>query len=453
MRSLFLKIFLSFWATVITTGIALILTFIFEPRSVPSKWHETLITSARYSGTVAIELVERDGIPASAAFIETFEQETHLKACLFDDAGGVIAGDCDSFRVMAARVANMRSSDFSMRFGIARIALELHGSTGREYVFATELPAGPRAAVGFDPRAVFLQWGVALLVSGLICYLLTRYLTNPILQLRQVSQQLADGNLSIRAGDGTERRQDELGDLARDFNAMASRVEELVSRLRQLITDMSHELRSPLARLNVALDLSRERKGSDPAFDHMEQDIGILTEMISSLLTVARLDTAPSQVGMAQVDVDELVAQIVRDAEFESRERLVAVKLTSEGKHLVKGNADLLHSAMENVVRNAIHYTAPGTPVEVLLDTDCWNNGTYLRFSVRDYGPGVPDSELIRIFQPFYRVTNSRDRESGASGLGLAIAERVITLHNGKIYAENAIPPGLVVVILLPLLF
>jgi two-component system sensor histidine kinase CpxA len=449
-RSLFLKIFLWFWATVIATGIALILTFILEPRSVPSRWHDTLVTSARYAGTIAIQLAEREGAPAASAFIMQFERETHLKACLFDGAGSVITGDCDSFRTMAAHVANTRVSDFDIRFGIARVALELPGSSGREFIFATELPAGPRAAMGIDPRAVLLQWGVALLVSGFICYLLTRYLTTPILKLREASQQLANGNLSIRAAEGMERRQDELGDLVRDFNAMASRLEELVSRLRQLITDISHELRSPLARLNVALDLSRERKGNDPAFDQMEQDIGLLTEMISRLLTVARLDMSPSQVGMTPVDLSELAAQIVRDAEFESHERGGGVRLMADGQYLVKGNADLLHSAIENVIRNAIHYTEPGTSVEVDLQGHSQGDRPFVRLSVRDYGSGVPDSELASIFQPFYRVANARDRQSGGSGLGLAIAERVIRLHNGTIHAENAVPRGLRVEILLP---
>jgi two-component system sensor histidine kinase CpxA len=449
-RSLFLKIFLWFWATVVATGIALILTFILEPRSVPSRWHDSLITSARYSGTMVIELAERDGVPAARAFIEQFERETHLKTCLFDGAGGMIAGDCGSFEAMGMHVANTRASEFGIRFGIARVALVLRGSSGRDFIFATELPAGPRAAIGMDPRAALLQWGVALLVSGFICYLLTRYLTTPILRLREASQQLAAGNLSIRTAEGIDRRQDELGDLEHDFNTMASRIEELVSRQRQLITDISHELRSPLARLNVALDLSRERKGNDPAFDQMDQDIGLLTEMISRLLTMARLDMHPSEVGMAPVDLAELAGQIVRDAEFESHERGGSVRLTAEGQYLVKGNSDLLHSAIENVVRNAIHYTESGTSVEVILQNDIGNNRPFVRLAVRDHGSGIPEAELARIFQPFYRVTNARDRQSGGSGLGLAIAERVIRLHNGTIHAENAVPRGLLVEILLP---
>jgi two-component system sensor histidine kinase CpxA len=236
----------------------------------------------------------------------------------------------------------------------------------------------------------------------------------------------------------------------RDFNAMASRIEELVSRQRQLISDVSHELRSPLARLYVALDLGRERKGNDPAFDHMEKDIGLLNEMIGRLLAVARLDTSAAPVPMMPVDLTEIVSQVARDADFESRERRGGIKLTAYEQLFVQGDVKLLQSAIENVVRNAIGYTEPGTPVEVLLQSERRSNASFARLTIRDYGPGVPESELVKIFQPFYRVSDARDRQSGGAGLGLAIAERVIRIHGGTIRAENTTPRGLQVEILLP---
>jgi two-component system sensor histidine kinase CpxA len=450
-RSLFLKIFLWFWATVIATGIALVLTFILGPRSVPSQWHATLMETAHSSGAIAVNEAERGGDSAAAAYIDRIEGETHLRTCLFDQAGSLVAGsDCGSFQSMTSHVTASKPSNFRMRYGIARVAVRLKGSNGHEYIFATELPAGPRAAFGINRTAIALQWGVALLVSGFICYLLTRYLTAPILRLREASQQLAAGDLSIRAAAGMERRHDELGDLVRDFNAMASRIEELVSRQRQLISDVSHELRSPLARLYVALDLGRERKGNDPAFDHMEKDIGLLNEMIGRLLTVARLDTSAPPVPMTSVNLTEIVSQIVRDADFESQERNGSVKLTAHEQFFVQGNAKLLQSAIENLVRNAISYTEAGTPVEVLLQSEHRLNASFARLTVRDHGPGVPESELVNIFQPFYRVSDARDRQSGGAGLGLAIAERVIRIHGGTIRAENAAPRGLQVEILLP---
>jgi two-component system sensor histidine kinase CpxA len=451
MRSLFLKIFLWFWATVIVTGIALVLTFILEPRSVPSRLHETLVTEARYSGAAVVAEAERNSPAAASAYLEQMERETHLHACLFNSTRTVVAGhDCKGFLSMVAQITAAKTSDVRMRYGLIRIALVLHGGSGGEYIFATELPVGPRASLGTNHATILLQWGVALLVSGFICYLLTRYLTTPILLLREASQQLAAGDLSTRAAAAIERRHDELGDLVRDFNAMATRIEELVSRQRQLISDVSHELRSPLARLNVALDLGRQRKGGDPAFDHMEQDLGLLDEMIGRLLTLARLDSSAAPIAMTPLNLTELVSQIVGDADFESQARDGGLNFTSHEQYFVQGNAELLHSAIENIVRNAIRYTRQGTSVEVVLDSERNSNASFVRLRVCDYGPGVAESELGNIFQPFYRVTDARDRQSGGAGLGLAIADRVIRVHDGMIRAENAEPRGLRVEIVLP---
>ncbi|NUQ26980.1 MAG: HAMP domain-containing protein [Acidobacteriaceae bacterium] len=447
MPSLFLKIFLCFWLTVIATAIAVVITFIVEPRGVPSQWHATLTDTAQYSGIIAAAMHEQGGVSSASTYIERIAQETHLKACLSDANGNAIAGsDCESFHEMTTRVAASKTSNFNMKYGIARVALPVKGHSGRDYIFATELPAGPRAALGIHRGAAALQWGVALFVSGLICYLLARYLTTPILRLREASQQLASGNLSTRAAPAISLRKDELGDLVRDFNSMATRIEELISRQRQLISDVSHELRSPLARLNVALDLGRERKGNDPAFDHMEEDLGLLDEMIGRLLTIAKLDMSAQQVPMTEVDVTALVLQVVRNAEFESRESSGVVRIVAEQQCFLHGNAELLQSAVENVVRNAIRYSDPGTAVEVSLTCD----GSLMRLAVRDHGPGVPEAELLRIFEPFYRVKDARDRQSGGAGLGLAIAERVVRIHGGTIRAENVLPHGLQIEIVMP---
>ncbi len=198
----------------------------------------------------------------------------------------------------------------------------------REYIYAVEEAERHGPPSGISLLGVALRWSVTLLVSGLICYLLTRYLTAPILRLREASQRLAQGDLSTRAAAGMERRRDELGSLVQDFNAMAARIEELVSGQRQLIYDISHELRSPLARLNVALDLARERKGNDPAFDHMQQDLERLNEMIGRLLTVAKLDSSAIPVAMSQVDLTELISHIARSADLELRKSDAAVQLT-----------------------------------------------------------------------------------------------------------------------------
>ncbi|HMH13579.1 MAG TPA: ATP-binding protein [Edaphobacter sp.] len=447
-HSLFLKIFLWFWATVIVIGIALVVTFLLQPGRMSSRWHDSLANAARYSGAVAVEEAELHGTPAASFYMKQMGGSTHMHACLFDEAGNAIAGEgCELFARNISLVRSKQNVSIFTRDGIARVAMPIQSSGGRKYIYAAEIPTGTPT---ISRTAIAVRVCVVLLVSFCICYLLARYLTVPILRLREASQLLAAGDLSTRASADMERRNDELGFLVRDFNAMAGRIEELISRQRQLIYDISHELRSPLARLNVALDLARERKGNNSAFDHMEQDIERMSEMIGRMLTVAKLDTSSAPVQMTRIDLSELVSQVVRSAEFELRERDNAVRLTIRGLCFVRGNAELLQSAVENVIRNAARYTTSDASVDIHVERLEREDGSFILLSVRDYGVGVPESELSNIFRPFYRVANDRDRQSGGAGLGLAIADRVARVHGGTVRAQNAAPQGLRVDIFIP---
>jgi two-component system sensor histidine kinase CpxA len=446
-QSLLLKIFFWFWATAIITAIALVFTFIFGPGRVPSRWHASLTDMARSSGTIAVAELEQGGVAAASTYIDRFGRDTQLQACIFDMQGNLVVGkSCETFAALRSRATTYRSPEFDLKYGLVRVALVISGS-GRDYIFATELPAGPRTASGMDGTGLILRLAVAILVSGFICYLLTVYLTSPILRLREAAQQLAQGKLSARVSARIERRRDELGTLGKEFNTMAARIEELVSQQRQLIFDISHELRSPLARLNVALDLAKVGRAGNLPFQHMESDLMRLDEMIGRLLTIAKLDTAGISTEMTCVDLMELVAQIAQSAAFEAQKRDVTVQLSTLEECHVRGSAELLHSAIENVMRNAIRYTEARTTVEVSLMSQ---GNSHVLLSVRDHGPGVPEVDLPRIFRPFYRVADSRDRKAGGVGLGLAIADRVIRSHGGTIGVENAHPSGLNVCIRLP---
>jgi two-component system, OmpR family, sensor histidine kinase CpxA len=447
-RSLFLKIFLWFWTTVIVIGLSLVVTFLLQPGRMSSRWHDSLANAVYYSGAVAVEEAELHGASAASFYMQQMGSNTHTHACLFDEAGSMIAGDsCELFARNISSVRSTQHVSISVKEGVARVAVPIRGNIGRKYIYAAEVPTG---APAIGRTAIVVRICVVLLVSFCVCYLLARYLTAPILRLREASQRLAAGDLSTRASANMERRNDELGLLVRDFNAMAGRIEELISRQKQLIYDISHELRSPLARLNVALDLGRERKGNDSSFDHMEQDIERMSEMIGRMLTVAKLDTSSAPVDMTRIDLGELVSQVVRSAEFELRERADAVHLEIREPCFVYGNAELLRSAIENVIRNAVRYTTPDTSVDIHMERRQQAGRSFILLSVRDYGVGVPESDLPNIFRPFYRVANDRDRQSGGAGLGLAIADRVVQAHGGTISAQNAVPRGLRVDMFLP---
>jgi len=360
-----------------------------------------------------------------------------------------LAGErCAEFTGLAARVARGEPTAHEMRRGLLRTAVTIRGSDGHSYIYASELLAGPRAALGLNPGIVLLRAGLALLVSGLVCYFLTRYLTMPILRLRSAAQQITAGQLSVRAEVALELRRDEFGDLVRDFNRMASKTEGLISSQRQLLNDVSHELRSPLARMNVALDLLRRHVGDDPALNRMEIDLQRLNEMIGRLLTVAKLEAASTLQNPVRVNLSELVSSVASDAEFEAQERGSRVDVVQAADLVVPGDPNLLRSAIENVLRNAVRFTAAGTAVEVNLRASAAVGADEATIVVRDHGMGVPEEELALIFKPFYRLADSRD--STGAGLGLAIAERIVRLHGGRIRAMNEAGGGLSVEIVLP---
>jgi two-component system, OmpR family, sensor histidine kinase CpxA len=330
-----------------------------------------------------------------------------------------------------------------MRSLFLKIFLWFWGTViGTAVTFALTLRLGPTAT----PTRWHLAWGFAFLISGGICYLLTRYLTAPVLRLRTAARRLAEGELTARVTNATPRR-DEIGELVRDFNFMAGRVEGLVTSQRQLISDISHELRSPLARISAALGVARQRLGQDVTFDRIERDGERLNEIIGRLLTVARLDATATSAQRQRIDLQTLIAEIVGDVQWEAAERNCRIEFDSDGECHLEADPDLMRSAVEEVIRNAIRYTAPGTAVEVHLECRGSQNGNRLAIRIADRGPGVSAEELSSIFRPFYRVAGARDRESGGVGLGLAIAERVARARGGSVHAENRADGGLQVVL------
>src|SRR5580698_9046211 len=238
------------------------------------------------------------------------------------------------------------------------------------YTIAMELPPGPR--VFFGP------WGIpmpgliiSILSSGIVCYFLAWYVTKPVAKLRAATQKLAAGDLTARAGNPRSRRRDEIAGLIRDFDTMAGRLELLVKAQSRLLNDISHELRSPLARLNVALGLARQRSGPETAsmLERIELEASRLNELIGRLLTLARLEDGERGVPPTPVLLDEVVLNVAEDAEFEAQARHCHVLSDiPAGDWGVCGEASLLHSAIENVVRNAIRYTREGSMVEIHLE-------------------------------------------------------------------------------------
>ena len=335
------------------------------------------------------------------------------------------------------------------------VSLTITGSKGRIYTLVSKAPLPPLGDGGPNSWGMtLLQLLVVLTVSGIICYLLARYLTAPILKIGAAARQLAAGDLSVRVGPAIGKRKDELARLAVDFDRMAEQIALLLNSQRTLLRDISHELRSPLARLNVALELCRKRTGQEAtvSLDRIERESDRLNEMIGQILTLNRVESDPSLREKTRVDLAGLVREITADAEFEAASLNRKVKVAGLDPCTVEGNEELLRRAIDNVIRNAVRYTPDAGEVEIHLRRvfGCGNTGDTAVISVRDHGKGVPEESLPHLFRPFYRVGEGRDRQTGGTGLGLAITEAAVRLHNGSVLAANAPGGGLIVEITLP---
>ena len=453
MRSLFLRIFLTFWATVLLIGLALVTAYSIQPELIISRWRASTRDAVSLYAQSCAEEMDRYGPDALRDYIRRLESGGHIHAAFYDEKGALLAGtDTADARKAAESVTATGEPEFSISGGTALAAQRATGPAGHTYVFVAEMPRGPVGAFRPSARSQLFRLGLAILISGLICYLLTRSLTGPIVRLRGAATQLATGDLSARAGAAVVKRRDEIGELGRDFNRMAGRIEDLITSERQLIRDISHELRSPLARLNVALGLARRRagEGTAPALDRIELEAETLNEMIGRLLALARMDAASAPPDPIRIELHTMVAGIAADAAFEAQERGTSVQVVSSVECTLVGSAELLHSAIENVVRNAIRYSKPGAPVEIRLGYGQASAGRMAEISIRDHGPGVPESEIANLFRPFYRVADARERDSGGIGLGLAITSRAVKLHGGTVSAKNAPGGGLLVTVCLP---
>lgn len=303
----------------------------------------------------------------------------------------------------------------------------------------------------FIKQVGFLWLGIALALSSLVCFWLAWYLTSPIRKLQFAAKQISQGKLDTRVSKKIGNRRDEIADLGQDFDVMAEQLQKLINNQKQLLSDVSHELRSPLARLQVAVGLARKKGSKETEADllRIEQESERLDDLVGQSLTLSRLDAGADYPMDDYIDVGALLEKIINDCDFEANGQQKHVLLEYKQSWTIKANGELLRRALENVIRNAIHYTVANSSVEVILEQNS-KNTEELIISICDQGVGVPEDKLAHLFDPFVRLSSARDRDSGGYGLGLAIAKRAINFHQGEIKAHNRSTQGLCVEIILP---
>ena len=462
MRSTFTKLFLSFWLTefLILICTIFILSNQFESEeAVYTSMFAMLISN----GKLSIEAYQKGGCAALKTIPNTFpiedQSEAAEPAILFDPGGNVLCQQADEsfYRPLYTK---LKSKGFLMpeRHGEDYVeGLEIKDKQGQKYTYVMR---------GSYPKHIYIPYRealprllIGLIISVLVTFGITMMITRPIGSLRDAARQLAAGNLRARAkwpkGKSNKNTGDELWGLVYDFNDMAERLETMVDAQMLLLRDVSHELRSPLARLSVALELAREeaQPGMEPQLDRIERETGRLNELIGQLLSLSHLESTTRLPDRQRVALREVVRELLPDVGYEAEQRGCRVTFEDSSADfcgVVLGSPELLGRAIENVVRNAIAYTAEGTSVDIQVREENRLGDHYAVLRVRDHGPGVPDGALQSIFRPFYRLDLSRQRSTGGYGVGLAITERAIRLHGGYVKALNASDGGLVVEMRLP---
>lgn len=440
MRSLAIKIFLAYWG--MHALIFLVLALV--PDQYGSMW---LFDRIQHDGRLGAAIYERAGEAACSEYLADVARLASARVGLYQVQRGMVCGS-GGFDAAPVRALIDAATTEGRRTGVGgrdAAAVAVRGPKGAPYVAVFVATTGERLdrPTPIFPGKLLL---VSVIVSGIVCMLLAAYITAPLRRMRHATHRLKEGDLTARAGIGS--RNDEIGDVVRDFDAMADRIESLLQGQKQLLSDMSHELRSPLARLSVALELARRSAGTSAAahLARIETEAARMNELIGRLLQLARREHAGSSAAFETFDLAALVRRVADDASYEAKNAGKRVTVSGADPVTVEGDPELLASAIDNVVRNAVRYT----PAESAVEVSIARGGSGIEVVVRDHGPGVPESELDRLFQPFYRLDASRNRESGGIGLGLSIAKRAVTMHGGTVSAANAQGGGLTVTITLP---
>jgi len=448
-KSLSVRIFLSFWLALLAIVAAAIGVTVLSLTSNELQPQERDAQVAEAASALA-----RGGREGLVNWLRAKgQQEQSASIMIIDESGHELLG----------RQFGRRSPGRRIRAGRGSIAIEgvqvrgpepfplLVGRNGETYRLAMLRPRPDRFGLRALLEARVWITLIALAITALVSWILARSITRPIDDLTNAVQNFASGSLDGAPSRRTLGRRDELGRLARDFATMGARIRELLASRERLLRDVSHELRSPLARIRLALGLARQPGSNvDQQLTRLEHNTERLDALIGQILSVTRLGAGDEALRRTETDVAALVSGIARDADFEARAVGKRVRLLSPTNGLsLRIDATWMASAIENAVRNAVRHTAVATEVTVSLETSPGS----VTVRVADHGPGVPETELKNIFEPFHRVVDARDRNSGGEGLGLAITARVVAAHGGTAAARNAPDGGLIVELVLPRLW
>jgi two-component system sensor histidine kinase CpxA len=445
MRSLYWKIFVSFWLAtiliIITT--AWVISHVAQKSSLPAQ--EQLFMDSYANAAVAT--FESGEHAALLKWLNKIGISRHMTMFLISSTGEIIGTEAppDNVKKVAENLLKDQLSEGILKSEKLIVSHEILSTSGKFYRLAAVSEKPISHFVGIPWAGLAIRLILATFISGLICYLLSRYLTQPLRSLGMAAKSIAKGQLNTRVGHLRGHHKDEIAQLSDEFDRMAEQLEALVNSKERLLQDISHELRSPLARLQIAIELGRNKTNqlAETEFKRMELECSRLNALITEVLDFARLDKSTTELHRSLVDMPALLQDIVQDANYECNHETNRVRTETLEPCQLLVDQRLIHRAIENIVRNALHYSPDTEQIRVSLLYD--ESKEHIHIEISDKGPGVPEEQLEKIFNPFYRVDTSREKKTGGYGLGLAIAFRAIQLHQGSISAENNPDGGLLV--------
>jgi two-component system, OmpR family, sensor histidine kinase CpxA len=448
MRNLFLKIFLWFWMTFLIVAVTLATV------TVITRSNETMI--ARLSLYLPLEarhaadIYEREGKAGLRHQFDQIIESGSIAPYLLDENWKDVLGRNPP--AGAVEFAKTAREDVPVISKLSRwngfAAQQAIGASGHRYTTLV-VARGPSVADLIRELSFSTLFGLfaILLIGGVFCFWLARHIADPVVQLSEAAGRIADGWLDTRSEQSIRLRRDEIGRLGVSFDRMAERIESLVRGQQRLFGDVSHELRSPLARLSVAEGLLRQcPPGERPEYlDRIALEVEHLDQLIGQLLTLARIDSGADSSRTERVELSSLIQEVAVDGNFEAQAKYCSVKVDSMEACATTGAREQLRRAIENVVRNAIRYTQPSTDVKITLRKQYAPALSRAVIQIRDHGPGVTREHLEKIFLPFYRIPTIHSEPAVGAGLGLAITERIVQTYGGSVSATNAPDGGLIV--------
>lgn len=453
MRGLFLRIFAAFWIAMTLAGLGFALVVAAEPETSGRRnWREFVPDALRVHGEAAHRAHGTGEERRAEEDLRALSQRGEFDAYFIRDPLGArrVLGPVPVPRdvlVVALRAARERRN-VERRY-VAEDATVVAVPVEGDVIAARFSPQSrARFFLGGWSRLPF-RLGAFFVAFGLVAYFMARYLTRSLAHLRGASQRIAEGDLDVRVSERLAGAPPEVRDLGADFDRMAERIAALLEGQERLLRDVSHELRSPLARMTLALELARKKMPGDATaeLERLERDAERLGTLVGHILTLTRL-ADDAKLPEDEVDLVEIIAGVVHDAEFEASRLGCRVVFDLSPPVTLKAHGEAMRWAIENVVRNAISFAAEGTEVRVRIEVDAEKH--VVRVVTRDDGPGIPEDALEAIFRPFFRVGTDRDRKSGGTGIGLAITARVAARHGGRAFATLPKSGGLEVTFELP---